>query len=78
MQLTSFKSIFSAKIIYEVVLNANVSLRISGDESLRILNTSVAKNCKFQCCIDTELSLFSSSLNVDYYLSMRSVELFHV
>ena len=57
-------------------LDTNVSLRISGDKPRWILNISVAKTCKFLWCIKTELSLFSSSWNVDvlsWYVILRTL-----
>ena len=53
--------------LYELVLGTNVSLRISGNKPLLILNISVAKTCKFLWCIEIELSLFNSSWNVDIW-----------
>ena len=50
--------------------------RISGDKPRWILNISIAKTCKFLWCIETELSLFSSSWNVDvlsWYVILRAL-----
>ena len=71
-----FSKVSFLRRLYELVLDTNVSLRISGDKPRWILNISVAKTCKFLWCIETELSLFSSSWNVDvlsWYVILRAL-----
>ena len=62
--------------LHELVWSTNVSLKISGDKPRWILNISVAKTCKFPWCIETKLSLLSSSWNVDvssWYVILRAL-----
>ena len=60
-----FSKVSFLRRLCELVLDTNVSPRISGDKPRWVLNISVAKTCKFLWCIETELSLFSISWNVD-------------
>ena len=71
-----FSKVSFLRRLCKLVLDTNVSLRISGDKPRWILNISVAKTCKLLWCIETELSLFSSSWNIDvlsWYVIVRAL-----
>ena len=71
-----FSKVSFLRGLCKLVLDTNVSLRISGDKPRWILNISVAKTCKLLWCIETELSLFSSSWNIDvlsWYIIVRAL-----
>ena len=72
----TFSKVSFLRRLFDLILDTNVSLGISGDKPRWILNTSAAKTCKFLCCIETELSLFCSSWNVDtlsWYFIVRAL-----